>query len=62
MQFEKDTADPFNIDEMIRDVTRGAAGGSAGGDGAGNKRYAVQESNQGPSKRARIDDEYDGPT
>lgn len=60
MQFVKDAADPFNIDEMIRDVTGGAAGGSAE-DGAGKKRYGVQERDRGPSKRARID-EYDGPT
>lgn len=60
MQFEKDAADPFNIDEMIRDVTGGAAGGSTG-DGAGNKRYGVEETYRGPSKRARIDED-DGPT
>lgn len=68
VQFEKDAFDPFNIDEMIRDVTGGAAGGSAGdgaggsaGDGAGSKRYGVQETYSGASKRARID-ENDGPT
>ena len=60
VQFEKDAFDPFNIDEMIRDVTGGAAGGSAG-DGAGNKRYCAQETYSGASKRARID-ENDGPT
>ena len=60
VQFEKDAFDPFNIDEMIRDVTGGAAGGSAG-DGAGTKRYGGQETYSGASKRARID-ENDGPT
>lgn len=59
VQFEKDVFD-LNIDEMIRDVTSGAAGGSAG-DGAGNKRYGVQETYGGASKRARMD-EIDGPT
>lgn len=62
MQFEKDAADPFNIDEMIRDVTGGAGGAGSAGNEAGKKRYGVQETSQGPSKRARIDDEYDGPT
>ena len=51
VQFEKDvsnTADPFHIDEMIRDVT-----GSAGG----NKRYGVQEVEERAPKRARVDDD-----
>ncbi|KAL9065744.1 MAG: hypothetical protein Q9161_008028 [Pseudevernia consocians] len=51
VQFEKDisnAADPFRIDEMIRDVT-----GSAGG----NKRYGVQETEERASKRARVDDD-----
>ncbi|CAF9923076.1 MAG: mRNA splicing protein [Alectoria fallacina] len=51
VQFEKDvsnTADPFHIDEMIRDVTGGAAG---------KKRYGVQETEKRASKRARIDDD-----
>ena len=47
MQFEKDAADPFHIDEMIRDVT--------GGQG-GNKRYGVQESDSRASKRARVEE------
>lgn len=55
VQFEKDAADPFHIDEMIRDVTSSAGGGSAG-DGAGKKRYGVQETDRGPSKRAKKDE------
>ena len=50
VQFEKDvsnTADPFHIDEMIRDVTGGAGG---------NKRYGVQETEGRTPKRARMDD------
>ena len=46
MQFEKDIADPFNIDEMIRDATGGAAG---------TKRYGVQESEDRSPKRARLE-------
>ena len=51
VQFEKDisnTADPFHIDDMIRDVTRGAGG---------NKRYGVQETEDRTPKRARVDDD-----
>lgn len=52
MQFEKDVsnaADPFHIDEMIRDVTEGAGG---------NKRYGVQQAEERAPKRAKIDDDY----
>ncbi|KAK4694833.1 SNW domain-containing protein 1, partial [Lecanoromycetidae sp. Uapishka_2] len=51
VQFEKDTtnaADPFHIDDMIRDVTGGAGG---------NKRHGLQESEDRASKRARVDDD-----
>ena len=54
VQFEKDTtnaADPFHIDEMIRDVT-----GGAGGSGSGSKKHGLQESEDRASKRARVDD------
>ncbi|KAI9822597.1 MAG: mRNA splicing protein [Pycnora praestabilis] len=46
VQFEKDTADPFNIDAMISEATGGA----------GSKRYGVQESDSRAAKRARVDD------
>ena len=52
MQFERDTKDPFNIDEMIREAT-----GGAGGNGA--KRYGVQEPEERASKRARVDGDGD---
>jgi len=48
VQFEKDAADPFEIDAMIRDVTNGVGG---------NKRYGVQEPEERSSKRARVDDD-----
>lgn len=48
VQFEKDVADPFEIDAMIKEVTGGAEG---------NKRYGVQEPEERSSKRARVDDE-----
>lgn len=50
VQFEKDIADPFNIDEMIRDATGGAAG---------SKRHGVQEPDSRASKRARVDRDDD---
>lgn len=52
VQFEKDVsnaADPFNIDDMIRDVTGGASG---------NKRYGVQETEERASKRAKVDNDH----
>ncbi|KGO74378.1 SKI-interacting protein, SKIP [Penicillium italicum] len=48
VQFEKDAADPFGIDNMIADVT------------AGQKRYGIQEAegdDDRKSKRPRVDDE-----
>lgn len=50
VQFEKDTDDPFNINEMISEVTGGTAG---------TKRYGVQESSPRSSKRPRVEDEED---
>ncbi|KAF9885433.1 mRNA splicing protein [Aspergillus nanangensis] len=49
VQFEKDTTDPFGIDNMIADVTGGA----------GQKRYGIQEVERDDrgSKRARVDDD-----
>ena len=51
VQFEKDvsnTEDPYQIDKMIREVTGGAGG---------NKRYGVQETDERPTKRAKVDDD-----
>jgi SNW domain-containing protein 1 len=49
VQFEKDTDDPFNIDEMINEVK---------GKKTGEKRYGLNpgaEEQERKSKRARID-------
>ena len=43
-------ADPFNIDEMIRESTGGVGGN-------GGKRYGVQETEGRASKRARVDED-----
>ncbi|KAF2708939.1 hypothetical protein K504DRAFT_468162 [Pleomassaria siparia CBS 279.74] len=51
VQFEKDTDDPFNIDAMINEVR---------GEKTGEKRYGIQEANEGRAmKRARVDDDSD---
>ena len=53
VQFEKDTsnaADPFHIDEMIRDVTGGAGG-------SGGKKHGLQDREDRDSKRARVEDD-----
>ena len=53
MQFEKDTnnaADPFHIDDMIRDVTGGVGG-------SGSKKHGLQEREDRTSKRTRVDDD-----
>ena len=49
MQFEKDADDPFNISQMISEVTRGAAS-------SGSKKYGVREPEPTGSERARVDD------
>ncbi|KAI5305656.1 mRNA splicing protein, partial [Ascosphaera atra] len=53
VQFEKDTSDPFGIDTMIGEVT------GRGGEGAGQKRYGMQEKEDTSrgSKRARVEDD-----
>lgn len=45
VQFEKDNADPFNIDEMISEATGGQAG---------RKRYGIEEPSDRESKRAKV--------
>lgn len=53
MRFEKDSTDPFDIDEMIKDVT------------GGNKKHGLQDNDLKRAKRARLtedlDDESKGP-
>ena len=48
VQFEKDAADPFGVDQMIKESMAGAD----------KKRYGFQETDdKRPSKRARVDDD-----
>ena len=50
MQFEKDNADPFNINEMISEAI---------GESSGKKRYGIEGPDDRGIKRARLGD--DGP-
>jgi SNW domain-containing protein 1 len=54
VQFEKDAADPFQIDKMINEVRGGKEG-----EKSGEKRYGMQEQGDRPSKRARVEDDSD---
>lgn len=59
VQFERDKDDPFGIDQMIGEVTGGAAAGGGRGD---KKRYGIQEREEGGEgrrKRARVDEDDD---
>ena len=48
MQFERDTADPFDVDSFLSKV----------GEGSAKKReYGLQEGEERGSKRARMDDD-----
>lgn len=47
VQFEKDDADPFGIDQMIRESM----------DAANSKKYGMQEPEGRPSKRARVEED-----
>jgi SNW domain-containing protein 1 len=58
VQFEKDTDDPFNINQMINEV-RGEKGGDKGAEKTGEKRYGIQEAEGRSAKRARVDDDSD---
>ncbi|KAF2476956.1 pre-mRNA-processing protein 45 [Lindgomyces ingoldianus] len=62
VQFEKDTDDPFNIDELIREATGGKGGAGAGAVAAAaarSKRYGIQEPEGRASKRARVEEDDD---
>ncbi|KAL6722151.1 mRNA splicing protein [Lecanora helva] len=51
VQFEKDVsnaADPFHIDDMIKEVT---------GQSSGSKKHGLQETDDRDSKRAKVDDD-----
>ncbi|KAH0541778.1 mRNA splicing protein [Glutinoglossum americanum] len=49
VQFERDTTDPFNVDQFLSEVATSV-----------NKRYGVQEPESRAPKRARVDEDEDG--
>ncbi|KAH8707572.1 SKIP/SNW domain-containing protein [Phaeosphaeriaceae sp. PMI808] len=52
VQFEKDTDDPFNINQMISEVR-----GEKGDEKAGEKRHGLHEPEERSAKRARVEDD-----
>jgi SNW domain-containing protein 1 len=54
VQFEKDTDDPFQINQMISEVR-----GEKGDEKTGDKRHGLQESEGRSAKRARVEDDSD---
>lgn len=56
MQFEKDS-DPFGVDQLLSEVKTQMSAKGEGGK-AGEKRYGIQEKDEGRDrKRARVDDD-----
>jgi SNW domain-containing protein 1 len=53
VQFEKESDDPFNINQMIDEVR----GEKSGEEKTGEKRYGIQESGERAAKRARVEED-----
>lgn len=53
VQFEKDTADPFNVDKFLSEVQQETAASSS------KRGYGLQDENDRRSKRTRVDDDDD---
>ncbi|KAK4191352.1 SKIP/SNW domain-containing protein [Podospora australis] len=53
VQFEKDTADPFNVDKFLSEVQQETAAGSS------KRGYGLQDENDRRPKRTRVDDDDD---
>ncbi|KAF1735112.1 Pre-mRNA-processing protein 45 [Beauveria bassiana] len=58
VQFEKDTADPFNVDKFLSEVDKKDGGGGGGG-GSGKRGYGLQDEEDRGKKRARVDEDED---
>ncbi|KAG7120393.1 Pre-mRNA-processing protein 45 like [Verticillium longisporum] len=50
VQFEKETADPFNVDKFLSEVEQSSTA---------KRGYGLQEDESRQTKRARVDDEDD---
>ncbi|KAM0744059.1 hypothetical protein ACQRIT_001373 [Beauveria bassiana] len=59
VQFEKDTADPFNVDKFLSEVDKKDGGGGGGGGGSGKRGYGLQDEEDRGKKRARVDEDED---
>jgi SNW domain-containing protein 1 len=59
VEFEKDTDDPFNINQMIDEVRGEKDEKGEKGEKTGEKRYGIQEPEGRSAKRARVDDDSD---
>ncbi|OAQ98564.1 hypothetical protein LLEC1_04262 [Akanthomyces lecanii] len=59
VQFEKEAADPFNVDKFLSEVDKKDSGGSGGGSGGGKRGYGLQDEEDRGKKRARVDEDDD---
>lgn len=50
MQFQKEVADPFNVDQFLSEVDQNSSS---------KRGYGLQEGESRQSKRPRVDDEED---
>lgn len=59
VQFEKDAADPFNVDKFLSEVDKKeSGGGGASGSGSGKRGgYGLQDDEDRGKKRARVEDD-----
>ncbi|KAM3555417.1 hypothetical protein ARSEF4850_006009 [Beauveria asiatica] len=56
VQFEKETADPFNVDKFLSEVDKKDGGGAGG---SGKRGYGLQDEEDRGKKRARVDEDED---
>ncbi|KAK8143754.1 mRNA splicing protein [Beauveria asiatica] len=56
VQFEKETADPFNVDKFLSEVDKKDGGGPGG---SGKRGYGLQDEEDRGKKRARVDEDED---
>ncbi|KAJ4148114.1 hypothetical protein LMH87_002600 [Akanthomyces muscarius] len=59
VQFEKEAADPFNVDKFLSEVDKKDSGGGSGGSGGGKRGYGLQDEEDRGKKRARVDEDDD---
>ncbi|TQV98909.1 hypothetical protein V2A60_007394 [Cordyceps javanica] len=57
VQFEKEVADPFNVDKFLSEVDKKEGSGGGDGGGSGKRGYGLQDEEDRGKKRARVEDE-----